>query len=177
VNPKEVSEPHFPGLVESKTSNINMDRTSKDLDTDICTLELILNAFKQKSYEDNVITFCRPVYSLAIQAKDQIQEGMTLTGINIFHLFQVLASSEVQLRQKLFVQMSVSFIFTLEYLYLLTLIPLSGVGTTCFSSCCDKYSAIIFTRTLLETGAGANDRKCSRDQRLNVPFEARERSR
>jgi hypothetical protein len=26
-----------------------------------------------------------------------------------------------------------------------TLIPLSGVGATCFSSCCDKDSAIIFT--------------------------------
>jgi hypothetical protein len=26
-----------------------------------------------------------------------------------------------------------------------TLIPLSGVGTTCFSSCCDKDSTIIFT--------------------------------
>jgi hypothetical protein len=26
-----------------------------------------------------------------------------------------------------------------------TLIPLSGVGTTCGSSCCDKDSAIIFT--------------------------------
>jgi hypothetical protein len=26
-----------------------------------------------------------------------------------------------------------------------TLIPLSGVGTTCFSSCCDKDWAIIFT--------------------------------
>jgi hypothetical protein len=26
-----------------------------------------------------------------------------------------------------------------------TLVPLSGVGTTCFSSCCDKDSAIIFT--------------------------------
>jgi hypothetical protein len=26
-----------------------------------------------------------------------------------------------------------------------TLIPPSGVGTTCFSSCCDKDSAIIFT--------------------------------
>jgi hypothetical protein len=25
------------------------------------------------------------------------------------------------------------------------LIPLSGVGTTCFSLCCDKDSAIIFT--------------------------------
>jgi hypothetical protein len=30
-----------------------------------------------------------------------------------------------------------------------TLIPLSGVGTTCFSSCCDKDSAIIFTTSLL----------------------------
>jgi hypothetical protein len=26
-----------------------------------------------------------------------------------------------------------------------TLIPLSGVGTTCFSSCCDNDSAFIFT--------------------------------
>jgi hypothetical protein len=26
-----------------------------------------------------------------------------------------------------------------------TLILLSGVGTTCFSSCCDKDSAIVFT--------------------------------
>jgi hypothetical protein len=32
-----------------------------------------------------------------------------------------------------------------ELLLLLTLIPLSGVGTTCFSSCCDKDSAFIFT--------------------------------
>jgi hypothetical protein len=28
---------------------------------------------------------------------------------------------------------------------LIDLIPLSGVGITCFSSCCDKDSAIIFT--------------------------------
>jgi hypothetical protein len=27
----------------------------------------------------------------------------------------------------------------------LTLIPLSGVGTTCFSSCCDKDSEIVFS--------------------------------
>jgi hypothetical protein len=33
-----------------------------------------------------------------------------------------------------------------EYLLLFpTLIPLSGVGTTSFSSCCDKDSAIVFT--------------------------------
>jgi hypothetical protein len=43
-----------------------------------------------------------------------------------------------------------------------TLIPLSGVGTTCLSSCCDKDSAIILrpaaclTSTFLETGVGAN---------------------
>jgi hypothetical protein len=41
-----------------------------------------------------------------------------------------------------------------------TLIPLSGVRKTCFSSCCDKDSAIIFTTgrltsSLLETGVGA----------------------
>jgi hypothetical protein len=62
-----------------------------------------------------------------------------------------------------------------------TLIPLSGVGTTCFSSCCDKDSEIIFTTcltsTVLETGVGANDCKCNRDQRLNVPSEARRSSR
>jgi hypothetical protein len=33
----------------------------------------------------------------------------------------------------------------LKHLLLPTLIPLSGVGTTCFSSCCDKDSAFIFT--------------------------------
>jgi hypothetical protein len=64
-----------------------------------------------------------------------------------------------------------------------TLIPLSGVSATCFSSCCDKDSAIIFLRpaacltsTLLETGVGANDCKCNWDQRLNVPSEARRSS-
>jgi hypothetical protein len=31
------------------------------------------------------------------------------------------------------------------------LIPLSEVGTTCFSSCCDKDSAFIFTTWKLET--------------------------
>jgi hypothetical protein len=45
--------------------------------------------------------------------------------------------------------------------------PLSGVSTSYFSSCCDKDSAIILTTgylsdmTLLETGMGANDCKCS----------------
>jgi hypothetical protein len=34
-------------------------------------------------------------------------------------------------------------------LLLPTLIPLSGVGKTCFSSCCDKDSAIIFTTSHL----------------------------
>jgi hypothetical protein len=57
-----------------------------------------------------------------------------------------------------------------------TLIPLSVVGTTCFSSCCDKDSAIILATgrllSLLETRVGANDCKCNRDQRLNMPSEA-----
>jgi hypothetical protein len=30
------------------------------------------------------------------------------------------------------------------YYLLPTLIPLSGIGTTCFSACCDKDSVIIF---------------------------------
>jgi hypothetical protein len=33
--------------------------------------------------------------------------------------------------------------------------------------------AACLTSTLLETGVGANDCKCNRDQRLNVPSEAR----
>jgi hypothetical protein len=65
-----------------------------------------------------------------------------------------------------------------DWLLLPTLIPLSGVGTTC----CDKDSAIIFTTgrlpsILLETGAVANNCKCSRDQQLNVPSEVRRSSR
>jgi hypothetical protein len=57
-------------------------------------------------------------------------------------------------------------------------IPLSEVGATYFSPCCDKDLVIIFTTdhltlTLLETGVGANDCKCSRDQRLNLPSKAR----
>jgi hypothetical protein len=32
-----------------------------------------------------------------------------------------------------------------SFFHFTTLIPLSGIGTTCFSSCCDKDSAIIFT--------------------------------
>jgi hypothetical protein len=35
--------------------------------------------------------------------------------------------------------------FKLLYSFFPTLIPLSGVGATCFSSCCDKDSAINFT--------------------------------
>jgi hypothetical protein len=64
-----------------------------------------------------------------------------------------------------------------------TLIPLSGVGTTCFSSCCDKDSAIFLRpaaclkSTFLETGVGVNDCKCNQDQRLIVPSEARRSSR
>jgi hypothetical protein len=51
------------------------------------------------------------------------------------------------------------FVFNL-FLFLPTLIPLSGVGTTCFSLYCNKDSAIIFmtsaclTSTLLENGVG-----------------------
>jgi hypothetical protein len=58
------------------------------------------------------------------------------------------------------------FVFYFKHIFLFpTLIPLSGIGTTYFSSCCDKDSANIFT--------DANDCKLSRDQQLNVPSEAR----
>jgi hypothetical protein len=55
---------------------------------------------------------------------------------------------------------------------------LSGVGTTWFSSCCDKELTNIacLTSILLEIGVDANDCKCSWDQRLNVPSEARRSS-
>jgi hypothetical protein len=44
----------------------------------------------------------------------------------------------------------------MAYILFTTLIPLSGVGTTCVSSCCDKDSAFIITTgrvtsTLLES--------------------------
>ncbi|XP_045542699.1 uncharacterized protein YdcI [Papilio machaon] len=81
VNIKELSQSHFPESVERKTINIDLVATSKDLDTDVSTLELIINAFKQKPYEDNVISFCRPVYSVTIQTTDQIANGTTLTGV------------------------------------------------------------------------------------------------
>jgi hypothetical protein len=57
----------------------------------------------------------------------------------------------------------------IETLLFPTLIPVSGVGTTCFNH---KHSVIIFTTgrlplhvtsTLLETGVDANDCKCSRE--------------
>ncbi|XP_013194644.2 S1 RNA-binding domain-containing protein 1 [Amyelois transitella] len=81
VNIKELTKPHFPSLIESKIQMIDIEKMSKDLNTDISTLELIINAFKQKSLEDDIISFCRPVYSMAVQAVDQLQEGMTLTGV------------------------------------------------------------------------------------------------
>lgn len=80
VNIKELSKPNFPETVEQLTLAIDIQVMSKDLGTDACTLELIINAFKQKAHEDNIITFCRPVYSVSVQATEQIQEGMSLTG-------------------------------------------------------------------------------------------------
>lgn len=63
---------------------------SKSLDTDISTLELIVNAFKQKPHEDHMISFCRPVYSLTVQATEQVKEGTTLTGkIEIIVIIQL----------------------------------------------------------------------------------------
>lgn len=80
MNLKELSQPHFPELVDRKCSTIDVTAMSKDLDTEVSTLELIINAFKQKAYEDNMITFCRPVYSVAVQDRSQLVKGMSLTG-------------------------------------------------------------------------------------------------
>ncbi|XP_059057080.1 S1 RNA-binding domain-containing protein 1 [Achroia grisella] len=81
VNIKDLNKPHFPQLVESKLSGYDINKMSKDLDADVSTLELIIGALKQKTNEGNIISFCRPVYSISVQGVDQLQEGMTLTGI------------------------------------------------------------------------------------------------
>ncbi|KAJ0180641.1 hypothetical protein K1T71_004045 [Dendrolimus kikuchii] len=81
VNLKDLTKPNFPEQVERNTSTIDLIEMSEDLGTDVCTLELIINAFKQKTNEDSIITFCRPVYSVTIQATDQVREGTTLTGV------------------------------------------------------------------------------------------------
>ncbi|XP_052737577.1 S1 RNA-binding domain-containing protein 1 isoform X3 [Bicyclus anynana] len=81
VNIKELNQPQFPRQVEMKTYNIDLSTMSKDLDVDVSTLELIVNAFKQKAYEDNMITFCRPVYSMTVQNSEQLEKGMSLTGV------------------------------------------------------------------------------------------------
>ncbi|XP_046964979.1 S1 RNA-binding domain-containing protein 1 isoform X2 [Vanessa cardui] len=81
VNIKDLTKPRFPEEVERKVVTIDIASMSKDLDTDVSTLELIVNAFKQKAYEDNMITFCRPVYSLSVQAPDQLKKGTSLTGV------------------------------------------------------------------------------------------------
>ncbi|CAG4988866.1 unnamed protein product [Parnassius apollo] len=81
VNIKELTQSHFPEAVERKTAGIDLLVTSKDLNTDVSTLELILSAFKQKPYEDNVISFCRPVYSVSVQTSEQLAAGTTLTGV------------------------------------------------------------------------------------------------
>jgi hypothetical protein len=73
------------------------------------------------------------------------------------------------------------FVWNTQNLNLLlpTLIPLSGVGTICFYHVLIKIRHLLLrpaaclTSTLLETAVDANDCKCSRDQQLNVPSEAR----
>lgn len=81
VNIKELTQPHFPEVVERNLSTIEISKTSEELKTDVSTLELIINAFKQKKYEDNIIAFCKPVYSVAVQNVDQLTEGTSLTGV------------------------------------------------------------------------------------------------
>ncbi|CAH4037299.1 unnamed protein product [Pieris brassicae] len=81
VDIKHLTRPDFPDLVERNILTIDIPSLSKDLAADVSTLELIVTAFKQKSYEDNVITFCRPVYSVSVQSNEQLVTGTTLTGV------------------------------------------------------------------------------------------------
>jgi hypothetical protein len=67
--------------------------------------------------------------------------------------FDVTTTKEFYMNEissMIFRSMARFFIFLVR-LYLLPpiLIPLSGVGTTWFSSCCDSYLAIIFTTSHL----------------------------
>lgn len=80
VDIKDLPKPHFPETVERVTVSIDIQVMSTDLGTDACTLELIISAFKRKTHEDNIISYCRPVYSMTVQATEQIREGMSLTG-------------------------------------------------------------------------------------------------
>jgi hypothetical protein len=56
-------------------------------------------------------------------------------------------------------------------------IPQSGVGTTCFRHVVIKIRQLFLRsaclRSVLETGVGVNDCKCSRNQQLDMPSEAR----
>ncbi|XP_073943825.1 uncharacterized protein YdcI [Choristoneura fumiferana] len=81
VNIKELTQSHFPQVVDRNISSIDIAAVSKELNTDMSTLDLIINAFKQKTNEDHIIVFCKPVYSMAVQATDQIREGLSLTGV------------------------------------------------------------------------------------------------
>lgn len=73
--------------MERNSASLDLEEMSKELSTDVCTLELIINAFKQKSNHDSIITFCRPVYSLTVQAVEELREGMTLTGNSLIFIF------------------------------------------------------------------------------------------
>ncbi|XP_049867445.1 uncharacterized protein YdcI [Pectinophora gossypiella] len=81
VNVKDITQPEFPAIVQRKTACIDLQKMSKELNTDVCTLELIITAFKQKHHEDNIISFSRPVYSVCIDAMKEVRKGMTLTGV------------------------------------------------------------------------------------------------
>lgn len=81
VNTRDLTMPQFSQIIENKVLTIDKEAVIRDLNIDISTLDLILTAFKQKAAEDNLITFSKPVYSLAVQATEQLREGMTLTGV------------------------------------------------------------------------------------------------
>jgi hypothetical protein len=73
-----------------------------------------------------------------------------------------------------------NFTYTYTFFLFPTLIPLSEVGTARFHHVVIKIRQLFLrpvaslTWTLLETGVGSNDCKCSRDQRLNVHGGARD---
>jgi hypothetical protein len=79
--------------------------------------------------------------------------------------------------------MALSYYVFLSLSLFATLTLLSEVSTTCFYHVVIKIwqlflrPAACLTLTLLETGVGANDRKCNRDQRLNVASETRRSSK
>jgi hypothetical protein len=109
------------------------------------------------------------------QNSNTFRKEFVLHYFHIYYLFVVFIGKHLKNHGIIFAFNKISFLLP-------TIIPLSGVGTTCLNHVVIKIRhlflrpAACLTSTLLETGVEAN---CiwSRDQQLNVPSQARRSSR